>query len=57
LSDTERNRALVRRFSKAVDERDYEALDALLSPDFVRHCPSNSAACSASRATGSRRCA
>ena len=39
MSDTERNRALVRRFSNAVDERDYEALDALLSPDFIRHCP------------------
>jgi steroid delta-isomerase-like uncharacterized protein len=29
----------VRRFARAVDERDYEALDGLLSPDFVRHCP------------------
>jgi steroid delta-isomerase-like uncharacterized protein len=35
---SEDNRKLVRRFIEKVNERDYEALDDLLAPDFVRHC-------------------
>ncbi|WP_226480101.1 nuclear transport factor 2 family protein [Natrinema amylolyticum] len=31
--------ALVRRYYDALDEHDYDALEALLSPEFVQHRP------------------
>ena len=37
MSSAEENKALARRFLKAQDEADVEALDELLAPDFVDH--------------------
>jgi predicted ester cyclase len=37
-TSTEENKALVRRFAEAINHADHQALDELLTPDFVRHC-------------------
>jgi predicted ester cyclase len=34
----ERNKALLRRFVEALNQHNLDALDALVVPDFVRHC-------------------
>jgi ketosteroid isomerase-like protein len=39
MSDVANNKALVLRFVDAGNERDMDALDELLTPDFKRHCP------------------
>lgn len=36
---TSQNRELVRRFVAAVNARDHDALEAIVTPDFTRHCP------------------
>jgi steroid delta-isomerase-like uncharacterized protein len=36
---TDRNKQLVHRFVEVVNTRDYDALEAFVAPDFVRHCP------------------
>jgi predicted ester cyclase len=33
----EQNKAIVRAFAKAINERDWERLDELVAPNFVRH--------------------
>lgn len=35
---TERNKEIVRSFTEAANERDYEALEAIVSPSFERQC-------------------
>ena len=35
----ERNKQIVRRFVEAGNARDFAALQTIVSPDFVRHCP------------------
>jgi steroid delta-isomerase-like uncharacterized protein len=35
---TEDNKKLVRRFGEAMNARQYQVLDELVAPDFVRHC-------------------
>lgn len=35
----QRNKEIIRRFVEAGNARDYEALAAIVSPAFVRHCP------------------
>ncbi|MEN8376925.1 MAG: ester cyclase [Gemmatimonadota bacterium] len=39
MSDTTRNKELVRRFVDAVNARNFVALEEILAPDFHRHCP------------------
>jgi steroid delta-isomerase-like uncharacterized protein len=34
------NKAIVRAFAEAIDDRDWERLDELVAPDFVRHSAS-----------------
>jgi steroid delta-isomerase-like uncharacterized protein len=34
----EKNKAVVRQFVEALNARQYDALDELVAPDFVRHC-------------------
>ena len=36
----EENKAIVRRFVEAGNARDYGGLEAVVAPDFIRHCPS-----------------
>ena len=38
MSSLEENKSIVRRFVEASNARDYEVLEAVVSPDFVRHC-------------------
>lgn len=38
-SRTETNRQVVRRFVAAINRRDFDALDEVVAPDVVRHCP------------------
>lgn len=35
----ETNRQVVRRFVAAINRRDFDALDEVVAPDVVRHCP------------------
>lgn len=37
MSDVERNTAMVRAFVDALNRQDWEALDRLVAPEFVRH--------------------
>lgn len=39
MSSVEENKAIVRRFVEASNAHDYEALDEVIAPDFVRLCP------------------
>lgn len=39
METSERNKAIVRRFVEAGNARDYDALEAIVSPVFERHCP------------------
>lgn len=39
MSRVEENRAIVRRFVEASNARDYEALEEVVAPGFVRLCP------------------
>jgi steroid delta-isomerase-like uncharacterized protein len=39
MSQAQANKELVRRFFDAGNERDFDALDELLTADFTRHCP------------------
>ena len=39
MTDTEENKAVVRRWYAAIDSADLEALEAILSPDVIVHFP------------------
>lgn len=39
MSNIEENKAIVRRFVDAGNARDYDALETIVAPDFVRLCP------------------
>jgi hypothetical protein len=43
---SEQNKVLVRRLWEAMNNRQLEALDALLAPDVVRHCEATPGAAS-----------
>lgn len=40
MDQVERNKALVRRFVELTNARDFDGLDEIVAPDFVRLCPS-----------------
>ena len=39
MTSTVENKDLVRRFVRAGNDRDFDALGAIIAPDVVRHCP------------------
>jgi steroid delta-isomerase-like uncharacterized protein len=43
MTGIEHNKQIVRRFVEAGNRRDYDALEAIVAPDFVRHCPATPA--------------
>lgn len=39
MDTVDRNKELIRRFVRAGNDRDFEALEAIVHPAFERHCP------------------